>query len=176
MYSEIRYSSTAIALHWFMAMMIIGLIAVGFYMSSQKITPSVIKLYMTHKSVGLCVLALAMIRIIWRLTHKPPALPAMPNWQAKASHISHALLYALMVMMPLSGWLMNSATGTPMKLFGMLKIPSLIEKSSEQVELWKNVHGIFAWGLVVLISVHIMAAIKHQFFQRDGLMRRMWFR
>jgi cytochrome b561 len=171
-----RYTRTAIALHWLMAIMIIGLIAVGFYMSSQKITPSVIKLYMTHKSVGLCVLTLATIRIAWRLTHQPPALPMMPSWQARASQVSHALLYLLMVLMPLSGWLMNSATGTPMKLFGVLRIPSLIEKSSEQVELWKSMHEIFAWSLVVLISVHIMAAIKHQFFQRDGLLRRMWFR
>jgi cytochrome b561 len=172
----LRYTRTAIALHWLMSLLIIGLIAVGFYMTSQKITPGVIKLYMTHKSVGICVLTLVIVRMFWRATHQPPELPLMPAWQKRASQLSHALLYFLMLAMPLSGWLMNSATGTPMKMFGWFKLPHLIDASTEGVMLWKSVHGYLAWGLVAVISIHVLAAIKHQFIERDGLLRRMWFK
>jgi cytochrome b561 len=158
-----------------MALMILGLLAVGFYMTSQKISPDVIKLYMTHKSVGLSVLTLAVLRLLWRISHPAPPPPAMPRWQHLASQISHGVLYGLMFAMPISGWLMNSATGTPMKYFGFFKVPPLISRSAEQVEFWKSVHGFLAWSLLALICIHLLAVLKHQLIDRDGLLSRMRF-
>jgi cytochrome b561 len=168
-----RYSNTAIFLHWLMALMVLGLIAVGFYMTNQRASPSVFKLYMTHKSVGLTVLALVLVRLLWRWRVSPPPLPPMPSWQRTASRVSHGLLYLLMLLMPLSGWLMNSASGTPMRYFSWFKVPQLIARNPEQLALWKTVHNVAAIALCALIAIHLLAAIKHHFIDKDGLLYRM---
>ncbi|NJR44069.1 cytochrome b [bacterium] len=130
-------------------------------------------LYERTKSVGLTVLALMLLRVAWRWRHTPPALPPMPKWQLIASRISHFALYLLLLLMPLSGWLMNSATGTPMKYFGWFKVPQLIARSPEQLALWKSMHEACAWALCALIALHLFAVVKHQFIDRHALLQRM---
>jgi cytochrome b561 len=168
------YTRTAIILHWVIALSIFGLLAVGLYMEDLKASPEKIRLYLMHKSFGLTVLALVIVRIVWRLTHRPPELPpATPSWQRAAASISHFALYFLMLLMPVSGWLMNSASGFPLKWFGMVPIPALMGTDSEARELWESVHAVSAWLLMALIAVHIAAALKHHFINRDQVLRRM---
>jgi cytochrome b561 len=168
------YTRTAITLHWLIAIAVLGMLGAGFYMIDMRISPDKLKIYMLHKSVGLSILALMLFRIIWRLTHRPPALPgSVPSWQRFASHASHALLYVLLLAMPLSGWLMNSASGFPTKLFGVLPLPQLIEKSQSDFAFWQYSHAVIAFSLCALIAIHVLAALKHHFIDKDVILRRM---
>lgn len=170
-----RYSHVAISLHWLMAIAIVGLIGVGLWMTDLKASPQKIQIYGWHKWVGLTVLALALLRVMWRV-HRPapPATVVMVRWQALAAGATHGLLYLLMFAMPLSGWLLNSATGFPLTWFGWFKVPALIARDREAAVLWQQVHEYLAWALIALIALHLAAALKHQWLDRDGLMRRMW--
>lgn len=170
----LSYTRTAIALHWLIALLVLGMLAAGFFMIEMRVSPNKLKIYMLHKSIGLSILALMLIRIIWRLTHRSPALPnSVPNWQRIASHASHALLYLLLIAMPLSGWLMNSASGFPTKLFGVLRLPQLIDKSQSAFAFWQYSHGVIAFSLCGLIAIHVLAALKHHFIDKDVILNRM---
>ena len=171
---KLRYDGFAKLLHWLIALAVIILICVGWYMADLRPSPDKIRLYVTHKSLGLTVLALMTIRALWRLSHQPPPLPqTIPAWQRSASMFSHLLLYVMLFMMPLSGWLMNSASGFPAKWFGLFKVPNLIARDSSALELWQDVHFYSAWILMTLIFVHIAAALKHHFIDRDSVLLRM---
>ena len=169
-----QYKSGAKWLHWLIALMVFTLLGVGLYMTDMRISPQKLQLYMTHKSVGLTVLMLMLLRLAYRLRNPPPALPqGIPRWQKTASHISHALLYLLLFAMPISGWLMNGASGFPMKYFGLVRVPDLLARNQESLALFKAAHGYIAWTLMALIAVHVLAALKHHFIDRDTVLRRM---
>jgi cytochrome b561 len=169
-----HYRAGAKWLHWLIALMVFGLLGAGLYMVEQRISPQTIRLYMLHKSMGLTVLLLMLVRVVYRLINRPPALPpATKRWQKAAAHVSHFGLYALVLAMPISGWLMNSASGFPMKYFGLFRVPNLVERSQIQLDFYKAVHGYLAWALIVLIAVHVLAALQHHFFLRDTILRRM---
>jgi cytochrome b561 len=170
-----HYTRTAITLHWLIALLVLCLVCVGFYMTGLRISPIKLQIYMLHKSVGLTVLALMLIRLAWRWSHPAPALPAsMPAWQRHASASTHALLYLTLFAMPLSGWLMNSASGFPTKLYSVVALPNLIAKDPEVFTRWQTVHAYLAYLLVALVSLHIGAALKHAVFDRDRILARMW--
>ncbi len=172
--TEQHYGAAAKWLHWLIALMVFGLIGVGLYMVEQRISPQTIRLYMTHKSIGLTVLLLMLLRVGYRIKNRPPALPvATPRWQKVAAHISHIGLYTLLFAMPISGWLMNSASGFPMKYFGLFRVPNLIARDQAQLDFFKAAHGYMAWTLIALIAVHVMAAMQHHFINRDTILRRM---
>jgi cytochrome b561 len=173
-----RYSTVAIVLHWLLALVILCIFAVGVYMSDLPISPQRLKLYNYHKWAGICFLALTTLRLLWRLTHRPPALPAsielaMPNWQSKAYHATHFALYALFFAVPLIGWAYSSAAGFPVVLFGVLPLPDFMAVDKEFAKIIKGVHGIAAFSLIALAGLHIAAAIKHHFYDKDGLISRM---
>ena len=169
-----HYKSGAKWLHWLIAFMVIGLLGVGLYMTDMRVSPQKIKLYMTHKSVGLTVLMLMLLRVAYRFKNPPPALPeGIPGWQKAASHISHGLLYLLLLAMPISGWLMNGASGFPMKYFGLVRVPDLLARNQENLALFKAAHFYIAWTLIAVIAVHVLAALKHHFIDRDNVLRRM---
>jgi cytochrome b561 len=173
-----RYSTVAIVLHWLLALVILCIFAVGLYMSDLPISPLKLKLYNYHKWAGICFLALTAFRIVWRLTHRPPALPAsielaMPNWQSQAYHATHYAMYALFFAVPLLGWAYSSAAGFPVVLFGVLPLPDFMAVDKEFAKIIKEVHGIAAFSLIALAALHIAAAIKHHFFDKDGLINRM---
>jgi cytochrome b561 len=168
-----RYSTTAIALHWLMALALIGLLGVGTWMTGLKTSPDKIAIYNLHKAIGLTVLALAALRLILRVLRRPPPLPAMPAWQAWSARIGHGSLYALMFAMPITGWLQNSAAGFPLTWFGLFKVPALVPRDSADFRFWQSMHEWLAWALMILIAVHVAAAFKHHFIDRDGLLRRM---
>jgi cytochrome b561 len=173
-----RYSTVAIVLHWLLALVIVCIFAVGVYMTDLPISPQRLKLYNYHKWAGICFLALTTLRLVWRLTHRPPELPApielaMPNWQSKAYHATHFVMYALFFAVPLIGWAYSSAAGFPVVLFGVLPLPDFMSVDKEFAKVIKEVHGIAAFSLIALAGLHIAAAIKHHFYDNDGLISRM---
>ena len=170
-----RYSRTAIALHWLLALMIIGSLSVGLYMTSLPFSPQRLKLYNMHKWAGIVILTLSAVRLLWRLSHRPPALPPMQAWQARAALITHAALYALFFAVPLAGWAYSSSAGFPVVLFGVLPLPDFVAVDRELASNLKLLHRTLAWSLGSVVLLHIAAAMKHQFVDRDGLLRRMRF-
>lgn len=173
-----RYSAVAITLHWLLAAAILGIFAVGLYMADLPFSPARMKLFNWHKWAGVCILLLTVLRLVWRVTHRPPALPqtvtlAMPGWQMQAYHATHHLMYALFFVVPLLGWVYSSAIGYSIVLFGVLPLPDLVGADKALAELIKPWHGLAAWALIVLAALHIGAALKHHWIDRDGLMQRM---
>ncbi len=169
-----RYTPTAKALHWLMAMLFFGLLALGFYMHDLPLSPEKLKLYSWHKWAGVTAFLLVWFRLLWRVTHRPPALPAsMSPVMQFAAHAGHCLLYVLMLVIPLSGWLMSSAKGFQTVWFGVLPIPDLLDKNKEIGDLLQTVHMSLNLLFVTVIAGHIGAALKHHFIDRDDILTRM---
>jgi cytochrome b561 len=173
-----RYSTTAIVLHWVLALAILSAFAVGVLVDDMPFSPLKIKVINWHKWAGVSILFLSVLRLVWRLTHRPPALPAsieqaMPGWQRTAYHGTHHLMYLLFFAVPLLGWAYSSAKGYPIVWFGVLPLPDLLPVNKELAETLKEVHGAAAWGLIGLVALHVGAALKHQFIDKDGLLQRM---
>lgn len=180
-----RYTAVAIALHWAIALMIVGLIGVGWAMENLLgDTPADRAQYQAivqlHKSFGITVLLLSVARIAWRIMNPPPKEPPMPGWQAMASRAVHALFYILIIAMPLSGWIMASASGAfETRYFGTVDmrlpvIPALDAGTREGLEnTFGSAHSLMAWVIVGLLVLHVAGALKHQLVDRDGLMARM---
>jgi cytochrome b561 len=173
-----RYHSFSIALHWVLAMAMIGIFSVGLYMADLPFSPLRLKLFNWHKWAGVSFLLLSIVRLAWRLTHRPPALPqavtlAMPGWQMRAYHATHVLLYALFFVVPLVGWAYSSAAGFPIVLFGVFPLPDFVAASKPLAELIKPWHEASAFALMGLVLLHVAAALKHHWVDRDGLLQRM---
>ncbi len=168
-----RYTGPAIVLHWLLALMIVASFGVGLYMSDLPISPSRLKLYNYHKWAGITILALSALRLLWRLTHRPPADAPMPAWQASVAHATHGLLYALFFIVPLVGWAYSSAAGFPIVWFGVLPLPDFVPVDKALSEAIKPWHERSAMLLAFLVLLHVAGAIKHHFIDRDGLINRM---
>ena len=169
-----QYTRTAIALHWLIALLIFVAFPVGLYMVDLPLSPQKLKIISWHKWAGITVLALVLVRILWRVTHRPPALPdSMNSIEKLAAHGAHHLLYLLMIAVPLVGWLMSSAKGFPVVWFGVLPLPDLIGKSESLAEFFEEAHEILAWLMALIVVAHAAAAVKHHFVARDGILARM---
>jgi len=171
--SRQRYTTPAIALHWLLALMIIVAFGVGLYMTGLPFSPQRLKLYNWHKWAGVTILALTALRLLWRLTHRPPAPPAMPAWQRRAASASHGLMYVLFFAIPLLGWAYSSAAGFPIVWFGVLPLPDFVPVDKDLAEALKPWHGWLAKALAALVVLHVAAALKHHYIDRDGLLSRM---
>lgn len=168
-----RYGSLAKLLHWGMALVIFYLLFLGFTMGDLPIAEKV-KTYGLHKSLGIFVLSLAAMRVIWRLKGPvPPLSSTMRPHERYAALITHASLYILMFLMPMSGWLMSSAAGFPVSPFGLFVLPDLIEPSKQARNFWHTAHEFLSFALIGLISLHILGAFYHHFYYRDHVLRRM---
>ena len=169
-----QYTGTAKVLHWLVALLIIGLFALGQYMSDLSMSPRKLQLYSWHKWFGVTVFLLVLIRLGWRLTHQPPPLPAqMPKWQRTASHIGHTALYVLMLAIPLSGWLMSSAKGYQTVWFGVLPLPDLLGKDKQLGDMLAELHGALNGLMMLIVVIHALAALKHHFIDRDDVLKRI---
>lgn len=168
-----RYSGTAIALHWVMALAILGNFCLGLYMTDLGMSMLRLKLYNYHKWTGATILTLAALRLLWRLTHRPPAELPAPKWQHTAASVTHWALYALFFAVPLVGWAYSSAAGFPIVVFGVLPLPDFVPKDHALAEAIKPWHGDLAWVLFGLVCLHLAAVGKHMVIDRDGLIRRM---
>jgi cytochrome b561 len=169
-----RYTATAIVLHWLLAAALIVSFSVGLYMTELPLSPQRLKLYNWHKWAGAVILTLSLVRLLWRLTHRPPVDVTMPAWQRAAAHGTHQLLYLLFFAVPLVGWAYSSAAGFPLVVFGVLPLPDFVPVDKELAEAIKPWHKYLAWTMAVLVLAHVAAALKHHFVDRDGLMSRMW--
>lgn len=169
-----RYTLVAILLHWLLALAIVATFCVGVYMSDLPFSPQRLKLFNWHKWAGVTILALSALRLLWRLTHRPPPDIPMPAWQQRAAHATHNLLYALFFAVPLVGWAYSSSAGFPIVLYGVLPLPSFVPVDKAMAEVYKDWHAYLAFGLAALVLMHVAAALKHQFVDRDGLLARMW--
>ena len=172
-----RYTRVAITLHWIIALGVLGQIAFGWWMIEIPKSPPGVRAYWfnLHKSIGLTLGILIFIRLAWALTHRAPPLPDhIPAWQKFAAKASHVLLYACMIIMPLSGYLGSSFTKYPIKYWGMT-LPNWGWDAPLYKDLCSNVHQIAVIVFMTLIAIHIAAAIRHM-MARDGVIQRMWFK
>ena len=169
-----RYSAAAVVLHWLVALLIFAVFPLGVYMHELPLSPDKLKLYSYHKWIGITILLLVAVRLGWRLTHTPPPLPlSVVAWQRHASAIVHGLLYVLMVAIPLSGWMMSSAKGFPVVWFGVLPLPDLVGKDKALGDLFAGVHQSLNFSLLVLVILHVAAALQHHFIERQPFLQRM---
>jgi len=172
-----QYSGFAKGLHWLMALLIAGLVALGLYMHELPLSPQKLQLYSWHKWAGVTVFVLLLVRLATRIAFPPPLLPAqMSRRLQQAAHAGHLALYLLMLAVPLSGWLMSSAYGFPVVLFGVLPLPDLIAANPELAEQLGEVHELLNQLLLITVILHVLAALKHHFIDRDGLLQRMSLR
>jgi len=169
-----RYSSTAIALHWLLAALLTANFGIGVFMSELGASPLKLRLFNAHKWTGITILALSVVRLAWRLTYRPPPNSALPGWQRSAAHATHRLLYGLFFAVPLAGWAYSSAAGFPVVLFGVLPLPDFVPANKALAVAIKPWHVNLAWALAALVLMHVAAAIKHHWVDRDGLLARMW--
>ena len=162
-------------LHWLLALAVIAMAVMGLVMKYGDFTPiERIRLYNLHKSVGLTILTLALLRLLIRvLDRRRPELPPMPRWQHIASTLSHVALSGVLIGMPLTGWLYNSASGFPLQWFSQFKVPALVERSAELKDLAGGLHFAGFVLLALVLAVHAAAAIQHHYVHRDNVLRSM---
>ncbi len=171
-----HYGVPAVALHWTIAAFIVVLVGLGWYMMSVEKQPGSERLFDLHKSLGLTVFGLIVLRILWRATHRPEGLPdAVPAWQARLSTLVHWALYACMIVMPVTGYLGASHQKQGPKYFG-LNLPNWAVPDHDVAEQFFTVHSITVWVLVALVALHTLAGLKHLLLDHDGVFQRMWFR
>lgn len=173
------YTATAKWLHWIMATLIIVASVIGIYAASlhygidaahDKVKGGWITV---HKQIATITLFLIVIRILWRITHKPPAFMGMSPLMAKVAHLGHFVLYLLMLAVPVSGWANSSAAGYPIPVAWLFTIPGLLAKNPELAPMLSKLHEVLGWTIVVVVLGHIAFAIKHRLVDRDGTMESM---
>ncbi len=168
-----RYNPVSMALHWLLALLILGSLGVGLYMTSLPFSPTRLRLYNWHKWAGMVILTLSAARLLWRLRYPPPADLPMPAWQSRAAHSAHLALYILFFAVPLSGWAYSSAAGFPIVLFGVVPLPDWVAVNRELADNLKPLHHWLAYSLGGVVSLHVAAALKHHLIDRDTLLQRM---
>jgi cytochrome b561 len=173
--SRARYGAMAMLFHW----LIFGLVAIMFALAWILFTspgddPSIIKTIVLHKSIGVTVLALAVLRLAWRLINPPPPLPAdMPALLRLAARVTHWLLYLLLLAVPVVGWLMSSAAGITVKPFGLFSLPNFVGKNKPLFDQLMELHETLALALLGLVVLHVLAGLFHYFVCRDDILSRM---
>ena len=172
--TEAHYGIIAKGFHWSVFVLIAGLLGVGLYMTSQTFTPEIFTLYKWHKTLGVIALALITARLVWRLLSPPPALPADTSVLEKwAAHGTHTLLYVLILVMPLSGWIMSSAAPFPNLILGNVQLPALVAQDEAIANLFASIHFWSGRLLIAVLAIHISAALFHHFVRKDQILARM---
>jgi cytochrome b561 len=169
-----RYPGKSILLHWLVAILIIAAFALGTYMTDLKISPTKLKLYSWHKWLGVTVLALVAIRLLVRLFSTAPAYPdSLKAWEKQVASLTHIALYILMFAVPLSGYLYTYAAGFPVVYLGLIELPALITPNPEMKDSFKELHEVLTNGMLLLVLLHLAAALKHHFIDKDNILKRM---
>ncbi len=168
------YTRTAISLHWVIASLIFAAFPLGVYMHGLSLSPDKLRLFSYHKWMGITVLLVAVVRVAWRFTHRPPELPGnMAAWERFAAMLMHYLLYAIIFAIPLSGWIMSSATGLQTVWFGVLPLPDLVGRDKILGDYLLQVHQGLNIVLFALVVIHIAAALKHHLVEHDSVLLNM---
>jgi cytochrome b561 len=169
-----RYSGTAIALHWILAVLIALTTTIGWRMMLTEHEPGSARWFDLHKSIGLIIAAFVAARVLWRLTHRPEPLPHGPAWNTRLATVTHAVLYGLMILLPITGYLGASYTKAGVRWFG-LATPRWALPDHDLAEQLFTVHGVLLWTLVVLVAGHTFLGLKHLLIDKDQVFQRMWF-
>jgi cytochrome b561 len=169
-----RYTRFAVLLHWIVAAIVLVQYPLGWWMQTLAKQPPGprAEMFNLHKSIGLAVLALMIARLAWRLGHAPPALPAMPRWQAVLARATHWLFYALLIGLPLSGYLGSVFSGYPVKFFGVT-LPAWGAKDTALKDAMSTAHLMLTWALLGVFGLHVLGVIDHLVLKKDGLLQRM---
>lgn len=172
--SGTRYGVIAIALHWLVALLVFVAFPLGLYAHDLPLSVARLKLINYHKWLGVSVFALAILRVLWRQYRRPPPLPAgMGRLEQAAAVFMHAALYALILAIPVSGWIMSSATGLQTVWFGRIPFPDLVGRDKPLADFMLSMHQALSWSLAMLVLLHVLAALKHHFLARDDVLARM---
>jgi len=164
-----RYGLFSRLLHWLMALMIFAMIGIGTYMADlDKGEPLRPQLYALHKAVGVTLLALAVLRILWILMSRPPAMPqVLRRWEVMLAKATIGLLYLLMLLTPIAGYLMSNAAGRPISYFGLFDMPVLIGENHDLHEVLGALHEFLAFSILALVGLHVLGALKHRLIDKD---------
>lgn len=170
-----RYTKTAMLLHWLTALLIVAAFAMGLYMTSiPGFSPTKLKYFSWHKWAGVTVLAIAVLRVLWRTFNKPPPhIDPIPAWQHFAAEAMHVLLYALIFAVPVSGYFYTLAAGIPVVYFKLFTLPILMGPNPELKPVLKEVHYWLNMTMAAAVAAHVAAALKHHFIDRDNVLKRM---
>ena len=169
-----NYTRTAIALHWLIAAVVIAVFAWGWWMQEipkQPVGPRA-DAYNQHKSVGMAILALMVLRVLWRAGHPPPPLPPMPAWNARLAHVNHGLMYVALFVLTIGGYLSSAWSGFPVRFFGF-ELPAWSGHRPALKDLASDVHIWASWVLLVSVTLHVAGTAKHVLIDRNGMLARM---
>jgi cytochrome b561 len=169
-----RWGAISQLLHWAVVALIAVMAYLGLTMVDLPNGPDKIRTYALHKSIGLTILALVVLRLLWRwYAGTPHPVAGTPKWQERIASLTHWAIYGLLFAIPLSGWMFNSAAGYPLQWFGLFNLPSIVGKDQDLRELAGDAHEIMFWGLALLVAAHAGAALYHHLFQGDATLARM---
>ncbi|MBV8801739.1 MAG: cytochrome b [Gammaproteobacteria bacterium] len=168
-----QFGLITILLHWIMAILIIGLLIIGIYMVRIPVSPLQLKLFRWHKEFGMLVLMVVIVRLIWRFSNVIPTLLTLPIWERMAALSVHWMFYFFMIILPISGWLVSSAAGISISFFGWFVFPDFVSANEEVRILFTAIHKWIAYLLIAVLCLHIAAALKHHYLNKDDILRRM---
>jgi cytochrome b561 len=168
-----NYTRTAIALHWLVGALVIIALTVGWIMTDMATSPLKAQVFSWHKWIGVTVLGLMLVRVLWRLTHPAPAPLPMSRWQQLAAQALTGLLYLMLFLQPLSGWMFSNAAGRKVVYLGLVPLPNLVGKDKALADTVEGIHNAGAVIIAIVVGLHALASLKHHFVDRDDTLRRM---
>jgi cytochrome b561 len=169
-----RWGIVAKSFHWVIALLILGQLVLGTIAEEMRLSPLKLDMFVWHKSIGVTILLLVVLRVAWRLNNPPPATPPdIPAWETTLARIGHALLYLLMFAVPLTGWWVSDTTRIPFKAFWLVPMPDLMTADREMSDLAADVHGALTKLLLLVVVIHIAAALRHHFYLHNKILIRM---
>ncbi len=172
--SYTRWGVIAKGFHWIIALAVAAMLALGWWAHSLPYSALKVDVFWVHKSLGILVLITMVLRLGWRLVNPAPPLPTdLKAWERAAAHLTHYGLYLLLLAMPVSGWVINSAANFPLTVFGWFDVPAIAPPDDDLKELASTVHWVLAWSIIAVVALHVAAALKHHFLLKDDVLRRM---
>jgi cytochrome b561 len=172
--TTLRWGAVAQFLHWLIVILIILQFTLALMADDLPSGMKKLALLARHKSFGITILMLALIRLAWRSSNPTPALPpTLKSWEQTLARLTHVLLYVLLFAIPLTGWMMSSARGFPVSWFGFFTLPNLVPKDKTLYDFFVVTHETLAWTLAAVVALHVLAALKHHYVLKDDVLRRM---
>ncbi len=169
-----RFGAVAMAFHWLTVALILAMVPIAWVMTDLPMGPDKFELYGLHKSLGITVLGLTVLRLAWRLADPPPPWPPeMPRWERWAARGSHVALYVVLFAMPIIGWVGSSAVNFPVTWFGLVTLPRLVDPDPALGDAAEQAHAVLSYVVFALVAVHVAAALRHHVMLRDDVLTRM---
>lgn len=168
------WGAVAKGLHWFLAALIFAQLVLGKVAEETATSPQKFDLFVWHKSIGISILLLVLVRVFWRWRNTPPVAPTgIGVWERRAAQFGHGLLYLLMIAVPVSGWWVSDTSKIPFRMFWSIPVPDLIEANRVASELASDIHEFLIQLMLLVIIGHVLAALRHHFILRNETLSRM---